>query len=72
LLASIILVEDLDYKDKARHEAHARARWEVWQKGYGLLCDVDGVLYVYAPESAKKREKHRHEFKCECGQTRKG
>jgi hypothetical protein len=27
--------------------AHARARWQVWQKGYGLLCDVKGVLYVY-------------------------
>jgi hypothetical protein len=20
---------------------------KVWQKGYGLLCDVKGVLYVY-------------------------
>ena len=30
-----------------KHREHARARWEVWAKGYGLLCDVDGVLYVY-------------------------
>lgn len=22
-------------------------RFEVWERGYGLLCDVDGVLYVY-------------------------
>ena len=27
---------------------HVRARWEVWQKGYELDCDVDGVLYVFA------------------------
>jgi len=25
----------------------ARERWAVWERGYGLLCDVDGVLYVY-------------------------
>ncbi len=30
-----------------RHIDHARARWEVWQRGYGLLCDVDGQLHVY-------------------------
>ena len=35
----------LDLEEK--HREHARARWEVWSKGYGLLCDVDGVLYVY-------------------------
>jgi hypothetical protein len=32
------------------HRAHAAARWNVWRKGYALLCDVDGVLYVYAKE----------------------
>jgi len=26
---------------------HAQRRWEVWTRGYGLLCDVDGELYVY-------------------------
>jgi len=30
------------------HREHLRARMEVWRKGYALLCDVDGVLYVYA------------------------
>lgn len=34
----------------ASHIAHARARVEVWRKGYALLCDVGGVLYVYAKE----------------------
>ncbi len=28
--------------------SHAKARWEVWQKGYCLLGDLNGVLYVYA------------------------
>jgi hypothetical protein len=32
------------------HRDHARARWNVWRKGYALLGDVDGVLYVYAKE----------------------
>ena len=30
-----------------KHRIHAHKRMEVWQKGYGLLCDVQGVLYVY-------------------------
>jgi hypothetical protein len=29
------------------HRQHADARWRVWQAGYGLACDVQGVLYVY-------------------------
>ena len=29
------------------HAEHAKARWEVWQKGYALLCDVNGELCVY-------------------------
>jgi hypothetical protein len=37
---------DLDIP--AKHRKHVRDRWRVWQKGYGLACDVDGVLYVYA------------------------
>jgi hypothetical protein len=39
----IIVADRLDLK----HMKHARARWDVWQRGYGLLCDVNGVLYVY-------------------------
>lgn len=34
-----------------KHIDHLNARWEVWQKGYGLLCDVNGVLYVYAMDA---------------------
>ena len=34
---------DLDEK----HINHARARMEVWKQGYGLNCDVNGVLYCY-------------------------
>ena len=29
------------------HINHARARMEVWKQGYGLNCDVNGVLYCY-------------------------
>jgi len=31
-----------------KHAAHARDRMRVWQKGYCLLCDANGRLYVYA------------------------
>ena len=30
-----------------KHIDHIKARWDVWRRGYGLLCDVNGVLYVY-------------------------
>jgi hypothetical protein len=44
LLARCIVVAD---KLGKKYMEHAKARWSVWQKGYGLLCDVGGVFYVY-------------------------
>ena len=29
------------------HRAHAKARMDVWRRGWALLGDVNGVLYVY-------------------------
>ncbi len=29
------------------HIDHVRKRMDVWRHGYGVLCDVDGVLYCY-------------------------
>jgi len=34
-------------KLEQEHRVHVKKRMEVWQKGYGLYCDVNGVLYVY-------------------------
>lgn len=48
LMARLMVVADLPVDPK--HFIHAAARWQVWQKGWGLVCDVNGVLYVYAPE----------------------
>jgi len=48
LYASMLVVSDLDFPHKTKYIQHARERMEVWEKGYALLCDVDGVLYVYA------------------------
>ena len=31
-----------------KHLIHLNERMEVWRKGYCLLCDVNGTLYVYA------------------------
>jgi hypothetical protein len=31
----------------AKFRIHAKARWQVWTKGYCLLCDINGKLYVY-------------------------
>jgi hypothetical protein len=44
LLASVSVTEDVI--DPA-HVTHAKARMDVWRKGYGLVTDVGGVLYVY-------------------------
>jgi hypothetical protein len=48
LMADVIVAEL-----SGPHAEHAKARWEVWQKGYALLCDVNGVLCVYAKDGAK-------------------
>ena len=45
VFARMLCCIDLDVELK--HLLHLNARMEVWRKGYGLLCDVDGVLYVY-------------------------
>ena len=47
-MARIKVCEGLKLDKK--HIDHANARWEVWQKGYALLCDIKGVLYVYQGE----------------------
>ena len=52
IMACLLIVSDLDFPDKANHMAHAEARMQVWRKGYGLRCDVGGVLYVYAKREA--------------------
>ena len=31
-----------------RNFKYIKDTWEIWQKGYGLLCDFGGVFYVYA------------------------
>lgn len=36
-----------DAKIDPKHVEHANARLEVWRKGYGLRCDVNGKLYCY-------------------------
>jgi len=40
-------------KDKLdrKHIKHVEARMQVWRKGYALLCDVDGTLFVYAKKT---------------------
>jgi hypothetical protein len=35
-----------------KYLCHLNARMEVWRKGYCLLCDVNGTLYVYAKTEA--------------------
>lgn len=44
----VALTSDLDVSQS--HRDHNKARMEVWQKGYCLLCDVEGELYVYSQE----------------------
>jgi len=53
-MAMLILLGK-DCKLDKKHKDHIKARWEVWTKGYGLYCDMNGKLYVYAPESARPK-----------------
>jgi len=44
LLAGCIAVWD---DPNAPNTRYAVKRWQVWQAGYGCLCDVGGTLYCY-------------------------
>ena len=44
-MAVLIICDDLPIPQQ--HVDHVRRRWAVWQAGYGVLCDVNGVLYCY-------------------------
>ena len=50
-IAINVLCADLLIDQK--HRDAITARWDVWQRGYGLMAEIDGVLFVYAPESAR-------------------
>ena len=41
----IFLCAGLEIDEK--HVERIKKRWAVWEAGYGVLCDVDGVLYCY-------------------------
>jgi hypothetical protein len=45
LMARYVICTDL--KIDPKHIKHVNDRWEVWKRGYALLCDINGVLYVY-------------------------
>ena len=38
----------LKAKLDTKHIKHAEERMDVWRRGFGLYCDVNGKLYVYA------------------------
>jgi len=48
LFAYIKLCASLKTKIDPKHIKHAEERMEVWRRGFGLKCDVNGKLFVYA------------------------
>lgn len=36
-----------DLKIAEKHREHIRKRFEIWQHGYGVFCDVNGIIYAY-------------------------
>lgn len=36
-----------DLKIDEKHREHIRKRFAIWQHGYGVLCDVNGIIYAY-------------------------
>ncbi len=44
LLAVCLLTQD---RVDPKHLEYARLRWSIWQAGYGVAAEVDGVHYCY-------------------------
>lgn len=59
LMATYLLSNSWNTENREAHLAYVLERWNVWQKGYGALCDLDGVLYVYfeMPKTPNKLER---------------
>ena len=66
LLARCLLAKD---KLGAKHLKHARARWAVWKRGYGLRCDVNGKLYTYGLNKKPVPRKKEKETKKNSGSS---
>ena len=60
LMAGLILVKDLEFEGKDRYLKHAMERMEVWERGYGLKCDINGELHVYAPAPYQPEKPENH------------
>jgi hypothetical protein len=58
MVSSFIIAEGIAFPDRFLHESHAEARFEVIRRGFGLSCDINGELYVFAVDTtgALRRE----------------
>jgi hypothetical protein len=56
-LAAGYLATDVPFEHREEYFKHVMARLEVWLKGYALLCDIDGELYVYASDELNSIER---------------
>ena len=45
--AAALMAQCLIAEIKGKHLVYAKLRWSVWSTGYGVLCDVNGILYCY-------------------------
>jgi len=60
LMARMKVLQDIDFALKDTHTNRAARRMEVWEKGYCLAADINGILYVYSaaptpPEQLRMR-----------------
>ena len=60
LMARAKVVQDIDFALKDTHTSRAARRMEVWEKGYCLAADINGILYAYSalpipPEQLRMR-----------------
>ncbi len=59
LFGTAMFADSNKFNDKNRILDHVRKRMEVFEKGYGLACDVGGTLYVYAQKDSQPIEHER-------------
>jgi hypothetical protein len=53
LMAHLTLVKDFEFPSKEKYSRHIQQRVNAWQKGYGVIGDVNGLLYVYCKADSK-------------------
>lgn len=55
LMSDYAIVSDLEFNNMPKHMNYVKSRWDIWQSGYGVLCDINGIFHIYKLQDLQKQ-----------------